>query len=184
MTKKVPTEYKFNDILINELIINMDEPSMISGTPYKRFLMEMLQNRSANDNDHPIGNNIRKYVDEHLRKTTDPTLYSEILSNIHDHDLAYTESILQQNYIRKENALGYTPCDIIIYQTIRDYKNNYGVTDKKNKFIDSQYSTKYLDNRRKSVRLINRSAEILPYTDVPNKEMILKLLPELAIENK
>jgi hypothetical protein len=158
----------------------MDDSTMVSQSPYKRFLMEMLQTRSINE---PIGDNIKKYVNEHLRKTTDPTLYSEILSNTPDHDLTYTKSILNPGYCRKENALGYTPCDIIIYQTFKDYTNNYGVVEmKKSKFIDPQYSSKYLDNRRKSVKVIDRWAPILPYTDQPNKDAIMKLLPELSVE--
>jgi hypothetical protein len=178
-TKKVPLEYKFDDQLINELIIHMDDSTMISQSPYKRFLMDMLQTRSDSE---PIGSNIRKYVDEHLRKTTDPTLYSEILSNTMDHDLAYTTSTLNPGYCREENALGYTPCDIIIYQTFKDYANNYGVVEtKKGKilFCDPQYSIKYLNNRRKSVRVIDRSVKIMPYIDQPDKDAIMKLLPEL-----
>lgn len=179
-TKKVPIEYKFDNQLINELIIHMDDSTMVSQSPYKRFLMDMLQARTDNE---PIGDNIKKYVNDHLRKTTDPTLYSEILSNTSDHDLAYATSILNPGYCRKENALGYTPCDIIIYQTFKDYSNNYGVAEmKKSKLIDPQYSSKYLDNRRKSVRMIDRSTKILPYTDQPNRDAIMKLLPELMVE--
>jgi hypothetical protein len=173
---KIPNDYKFDDQLINELIIHTDNPEMVMHTTYKRYLMDMLK-----EHKNDIQENLKQYAEEHLRKTTDPTLYSGILSNTKDHDLAYSESILNAEYVRKENALGCTPCDIIIYQTLRDYANNYGITDKEHKHLDVHYSAKNLANRRKSVRMINRSLPILPYTDSPKKEDILKLLPELDI---
>ena len=173
--KKISHDYKFDDELINNLIVEMDDPQMVSHTTYKRFLMDMLKN-------YEVKENLKKYANDHLRKTNDPTLYSEILSNTIDHDLAYSESILNANYVRKENALGYTPCDIITYQTLRDYANNYGVCDDKyNKYVDPHYSSKNLVNRRKSVRNINRNLPIIPYTGTPTMDAILKLLPELDV---
>jgi hypothetical protein len=171
---KLDADYKFDNQMINDLIVYMDDPEMIRNTPFKRFLMDVLIKED-------LGDNLKKYVDEHLRKTNDPTLYSEILSNNMDHDSAYKYSILRSDYARQENAIGYTPCDIIIYQTLQDYVNNYGIVDESHRYIDPQYSSKYLTNRRNSVRSIRYDRKITNYTDQPNQQMIEQLLPELFV---
>lgn len=172
-TRKIDATYRFDDIFINDLIIHLDDPNVIKSTPFKRFLMDMLVGKK-------LGPNLNKYFEEQLRKTTDPTLYSEILGNNSDHDSVYKYSILKPNYIRQENALGYTPCDIIIYQTLRDYMNNYGVPVE-NVYPDPQYSSKYIENRRKSIKMINLNAKIVNYEGKVNFEKVKALLPELFI---
>ena len=44
-----------------------------------------------------------------------------MLYNNYDHDMAYNTSTLNTHYERCENAIGYTPDDIIMFKTINDY---------------------------------------------------------------
>lgn len=170
-SKVLPNDYKFDDRFINELIIHLDDPTMIKDTPFKRLLIDNVLSRID------VKNNMKQYVIDHLRKTNDVTLYSQMIANTAEHDLAYTKSVLNSDYSRQENALGYTPCDIIIFQTMNDYYNNYGIG--KNYVKDVGYSNKYLENRRKSVRNINRNKPILEYNEIPDKAKVVALLPEL-----
>lgn len=172
---KIKENYDFKNNLVNDLIIYLDDPKMIKHTEDKHVLMDMLSGRE-------LGPNLKKFVEEHMRKTIDPTLYSEILSNTDSHNSAYLYSVIEADYERKENALGYTPCDIIIYQTIRDYVNDYGNIRTKNAADDSDIRcSKYLDNRRKSVRMIDYSKKIINYEASENVNKIRKILPELFI---
>lgn len=170
-SRKVDPDYKFDNEFINGLIVHLDDPNMITETKFKRLLFENVLSKTN------VGPGLKAFTEEHLRKTSDPSLYSTMLSNTSDHNLAYCQSILNQEYVRQENALGFTPCDIIVLKTITDYynsKHKHGDT-----FIKEQ-GEKFLVNRRVAIRNINLSKPIIPYKYSPeNEQTVRELLPEL-----
>lgn len=146
--------YNFDNETINELIVYFDNIELINKNQNKKMLLENVLNR------YQLKTNLSTYKKNHFERDT-VLYYSKMLYNTHDHDNAYKESRLSAEYERRENAIGYTPDDIIIFKTFNDHR------DKKIDPIRSQ-----------SVKNIKR-IDIMQFTEKVTRDHVLAYMPEI-----
>jgi hypothetical protein len=131
--------YKFDVKALNQILVLLDDIKLVENNKNKKEFFENVLTIYTSE----LGPNFTEYMKKNYERVSSIKYYSKILSNTEWHDSAYDNCVLEQNYKRQENAIGYTPDDIIMFKTINDYCN--GV---KPNFARSQ-SVKNIDREKK-----------------------------------
>jgi hypothetical protein len=151
-------DYAFNSKEINNMLLYLDNVELIKNHKNQKELECFLTS-----NKNQMKENYTKFVKDNYDKVSSIELYNTLLLNTNEHSLAYSKLELSDNYSRTENAIGYTPDDIIIFATIRDY-------------CESALPNKV---RSESVKNINRSLHIIPFVQKVDTKLAQELLPEM-----
>jgi hypothetical protein len=149
--------YSFNMPVLNRLLVYLDDVKLIENNKNKKRLLDNVLAYYKND----LGPNFKEFVDKHYNCLSSIKYYSKMLFNNIAHDNAYDDNMIAVDYIRGENAIGYTPDDIIIFKTIEDYHNNADPNE----------------NRSQSVKLIDRTRKIVPFTEIANRDVVRETVP-------
>jgi hypothetical protein len=151
--------YNFGVSVINKLLVFLDNTKLIENTKNKKQLFENVLTVYQKD----LGPNFTEYMKRNYERVSSIKYYSQVLSNSEWHDSAYDNNTLDVGYLRVENAIGYTPDDIIIFKTINDHFNN----------------AKPNHNRSQSIKNIERNKKIVPFVGTVDKNKVKQVIPEM-----
>ena len=148
--------YNFGKQHIDKFLLFLDNVQLIENNKNKKLLLEMLKNNISN-----LKQNFKKYYSDNYESIYSIATYDELLCNTTTHHNAYDKCELPETYARIENALGYTPEDIIMFKTFNDYTDN----------------TDLNVTRSTSVKNINRSNPIVKFEGTTTMDNVKKLFP-------
>jgi hypothetical protein len=153
-------QYKFNLDDINQMLLFLDKIELINNNKNQKELMQFLVN-----NKKSLGSNYSNFVNDNYGRISSISLYNNLLRNTKEHELAYSELKLNGDYKREENAIGYTPDDIIMYRTIKDHYE-CAIPNKE---------------RSNAIKNIDRTKQIIKFneTEVEMNKLAENLLPEM-----
>jgi len=151
-------DYQFNVTILNKVLFLLDDVELIKFNEYKSLLY-----RRVKTGNYELGPNMTEYINKNRSMISTIKHYDELLCNDPTHSDAYDNNTLDPAYVRKENAIGYTPDDIIIYKTF-------------NEWCDKKTPNK---NRSISVKLIDRTKPIIPFDGKVDMKSALQIIPEV-----
>lgn len=143
--KYLDPTYKFTNLLINLLIIYLDDTDIINQSIHSLEILQFLKTEK-----NYLGPNFLALYNDLNQKDDYISTYKVDLQNNNYHDHAYANNVLSSEYERTENAIGYTPDDIILWRTIMFYVNLINDTSIKIDWYDPM-----IIERRKSVKNID-----------------------------
>lgn len=137
----------------------MDNTKLIESTKNKKQLFENVLTVYQKE----LGPNFTEYMKRNYERVSSIKYYSQMLFNSEWHDSTYENNTLDIGYLRVENAIGYTPDDIIIFKTINDHFNN----------------AKPNHNRSQSIKNIERNKKIFPFIGTVDRNKVGQVIPEM-----
>jgi hypothetical protein len=161
--------YMFNNNIVNKVLVFLDNVKLIENNKHKKQLFDNILTAFKSE----LGPNFKEYMKKNYERVSSIKYYSQILANTEWHDNAYDNCVLDQGYQRCENAIGYTPDDVILFKTLNYYYDMLK-DDAWEDAIDCCDEV-----RSHSVRFIDRSKPIIPFVGTVDKNKVKQAIPEM-----